>query len=150
MPWNDPPWHPITDAQDLKTLGKLAEELGECSAAVARCIIQGVDGLEPTTGKVNRQWLQDELADVLANIGLVTIRFDLDHEAIDARVSFKAELLAAWHNGADVDPCDAAAIADQLANPPGACQHEWSEPSRDPNYLGKRICFLCGDWQTVS
>lgn len=49
------PWHPISDPVDLKHLGKLSEELGECSAAVARCIIQGIDECEPVTGKINRQ-----------------------------------------------------------------------------------------------
>lgn len=71
------PWHPMSDAVDLKHLGKLAEELSEAGAAVARCIIQGIDEAEPVTGKINRQWLQDELADVQANIGLVIERFKL-------------------------------------------------------------------------
>ena len=62
------PWHPMSDAVDLKHLGKLAEELSEAGAAVARCIIQGIDEKEPVTGKINREWLQDELADVIANI----------------------------------------------------------------------------------
>lgn len=49
------PWHPMTDAINLAHLGKLAEELNECGAAVARCIIQGIDGSEPVTGKPNRE-----------------------------------------------------------------------------------------------
>lgn len=62
------PWVPITDIASLKRLSKLIEELGECSAAAARCIAQGVDGKEPVTGKVNRLWLTEEIADVLALI----------------------------------------------------------------------------------
>lgn len=60
------PWMPITDPATLKRLGKLNEELGECTSASARCLIQGFDGTEPDTGKVNRQWLLEELADVEA------------------------------------------------------------------------------------
>lgn len=68
------PWHPINVAIDLKHLGKLAEELNECGSATARCIIQGMDGCEPESGKPNRQWLQEEIADVLANVELVARR----------------------------------------------------------------------------
>lgn len=94
------PWHPITNPRDLKTLGKLGEELGECSAAVSRCIIQGIDEKHPHTGKVNRQWLEDEIADVLVNVAVVMERFNLDHERIDKRASAKEPLLRAWHEGA--------------------------------------------------
>jgi NTP pyrophosphatase (non-canonical NTP hydrolase) len=94
------PWHPITDAVDLKHLGKLAEECGELSSAVARCIIQGIYECDPTTGKPNRQWLTEEIADVLANAELVRRRFQLDYAAIASRASFKAERLRHWHAGA--------------------------------------------------
>ena len=40
-PHTDPsPWVPEADPKSLKALGKLGEELNECGAAVARCIIQ--------------------------------------------------------------------------------------------------------------
>lgn len=91
------PWHPITDAVDLKHLGKLAEECGELVAAVSRCIIQGVDEAEPVTGKVNRQWLEDEIADVLANIALVEKRFGLDSSRMADRAERKMNHLRKWH-----------------------------------------------------
>lgn len=91
------PWHPITDAVDLKHLGKLGEELNECGSAVSRCIIQGVDECEPVTGKVNRDWLQDEIADVQANIDLVVARFKLDEEAMHIRAEKKKLHLKQWH-----------------------------------------------------
>jgi NTP pyrophosphatase (non-canonical NTP hydrolase) len=94
------PWHPMTDARDLKTLGKLGEELGECSAAVARCIIQGINEAEPVTGKVNKVWLEEEIADVLTSIHLVRHRFDLDRAAIEARVEKKLPHLTWWHEQA--------------------------------------------------
>lgn len=99
--WRDPnPWHPIKDAIDLKTLGKLGEECGELSSAVSRCIIQGVNEKEPVTGKSNKQWLQEEVADVLANIELVAERFNLNEEEIYKRVERKKVHLRKWHSQA--------------------------------------------------
>lgn len=99
--WRDPnPWHPMTDAVDLKHLGKLGEECGELSAAISRCIIQGIDEAEPVTGKVNRQWLEEEIADVLANIELNIERFKLDRAAIAVRSKKKRKHLTIWHKQA--------------------------------------------------
>ena len=92
------PWHPMTDAVDLKHLGKLAEECGELSSAIARCVIQGIDEREPVTGKVNREWLEDEIADVLASIELVGIRFKLDDDRILERTERKTAQLKQWHD----------------------------------------------------
>lgn len=89
------PWHPITDPLDLKYLGKLCEEAGELASAVSRCIIQGIDECEPSTGKPNREWLEDEVADVQANIDLVVERFGLDEERMAARIEKKKVHLAA-------------------------------------------------------
>src|ERR1700722_6658988 len=85
------PWVPTTDVKQLKLLGKLAEELGECSSAVARCIIQGIDESEPITGKLNRQWLTEEIADVEACINMLIELYDLDDEKINARSMRKIE-----------------------------------------------------------
>lgn len=106
------PWHPISDKVDLKHLGKLAEELSEnaevlsacaaaasrAGAAVARCIIQGVGEAEPTTGKINRVWLEDEIADARANFELVVERFALDEARMQARAERKKLHLKQWHN----------------------------------------------------
>ena len=92
------PWHPITDAVDLKHLGKLGEECGELNAAISRCIIQGVDEAEPVTGKINRAWLEDELADVWANSELVIERFGLDRDRMLARRNRKMQHLRQWHD----------------------------------------------------
>lgn len=91
------PWHPISNPVDLKHLGKLAEECGELNAAIARCIIQGVDEAEPVTGKINRVWLEDEIADVIANIELVGKHFNLDKDRMGARVARKIAHLEQWH-----------------------------------------------------
>lgn len=92
------PWHPMTNQVDLKHLGKLAEELGELSAAVARCIIQGIEEKEPVTGKPNREWLENEIADVYANMALVTEKFKLDIDKIFDRAEKKRDKLRNWHD----------------------------------------------------
>lgn len=91
------PWVPMTDPTDLKTLGKFNEELGECSSAASRCLIQGIDECEPVTGKPNRRWLQEEIADVMAGIVLSIERFELDEEFIVNRAEKKVEQLRTWH-----------------------------------------------------
>lgn len=58
------PWRAEPDPVKLAILGKLSEELGELQAAVARCIIQGLDGVHPVTGKPNIDWLCEEKTDV--------------------------------------------------------------------------------------
>ena len=99
MPTNDivSPWIPMTDPVDCKVLGKLMEESGELCSAAARCFIQGIDEAEPITGKVNREWLQDELADVQASIEVTIERFALDAATIAERKERKKALLRQWH-----------------------------------------------------
>lgn len=91
------PWIPMTKMIDLKHLEKLGEECCECGAAVLRCLMQGIDEREPTTGKLNREWLEDEIADVLANSYLVGDHFGLDWLRINARIERKKAHLKAWH-----------------------------------------------------
>lgn len=91
------PWVPMKNSIDLKHLGKLGEEVNELGAVISRCIIQGIDESEPVTGKVNRQWLTEEIADVLANIHLVSKHFNLDDEVVTNRVVKKVKLLTRWH-----------------------------------------------------
>ena len=100
IPVSQQPWHPMTNPQDLKTLGKLGEELGECQAALMRCLIQGIDEVEPVTGYMNRHWLEDEIADVQVNAELVISRFGLDVDRMAQRRAEKKRLLTAWHREA--------------------------------------------------
>lgn len=91
------PWHPMTNARDLKTLGKLCEELGEATAAASRCMIQGIEERDPDTGETNREWLTKELADVHANMRMTIERFGLDDDAIRTRAQRKYEFQTVWH-----------------------------------------------------
>lgn len=98
MTANNPnPWVPISDALTLKHIGKLGEECCELGAAIFRCIIQGIDEAEPVTGKVNRVWLQEEIADVIANSNLVRNFLQLDATDIALRVGRKTRQLKLWH-----------------------------------------------------
>lgn len=92
------PWHPMSNPIDLKTLGKFSEEVNELGAAIARCIIQGIDEAEPVTGKLNINWLEDEIADVLAGIDLCQERFKLDKIRIIKRADTKRKRLKEWHD----------------------------------------------------
>jgi hypothetical protein len=91
------PWQPENGKVNLAVLGKLNEEANELGAVTARCIIQGIDGQEPVTKKPNRQWLQEEIADVMAGCELAVKRFGLDWEAIHARMDMKKAHKLAWH-----------------------------------------------------
>lgn len=99
--WALNPWRPMSRPIDLKHLGKLAEELGEAQSAVARCVIQGIGEREPITQKLNREWLEDELADVLANVELVTEHFKLDRLRMQDRVERKKAHCRGWHSMLD-------------------------------------------------
>lgn len=98
--WHDEPspWVPMTEPGDVKHLLKLIEELNEAAQAAARCLMQGVDEAEPSTGKPNREWLAEELADVLVNTNLCIERFKLDAEMMTARMNKKAGHLRRWHS----------------------------------------------------
>lgn len=90
------PWIPEQDAARLKVLGKLGEEAGELATIVCRCVIQGIDEAEPITGKVNRIALEDDIADVLANIEHACGFFGLDAERMAARAERKLAHITAW------------------------------------------------------
>ena len=91
------PWHPITEPVLLKHLGKLAEEVNELGAIVARIIIQGVDECNPDTGELNRHALESEMADVLANCQLVGEHLGLNIDRVTERAKKKLAKLQAWH-----------------------------------------------------
>lgn len=89
-------WMPVSNPHDLALLGKLGEEAGELVSAVCRCIIQGIDEKEPKTGKVNRQWLQEEIADVEALLDLVVSRLNLSSKEIYDRSQLKIKYKTKW------------------------------------------------------
>ncbi len=89
-------WTPTTDLMMLRRMGKLIEELGELSNVAARCIIQGIDEVDPGTGKVNRLRLEHELADVMAQCSVTMNTLQLDVSSINARTLDKIGQMDEW------------------------------------------------------
>lgn len=89
-------WIPTTDLMTLRRAGKFIEEGGESIAVAARVIIQGIDEVDPGSGKTNRQRLMDELADVQAQIGCTVLAFDLDQDYMARRTAEKMRQMAEW------------------------------------------------------
>lgn len=90
------PWFPMTDTNTVRALGKTLEELGELTSAVARCLIQGIDEKEPVTGKINREWLEQEIADVQAQFAVLVDHFGLNMDFIESRAAKKMKQMHEW------------------------------------------------------
>lgn len=89
-------WVPTTNLLHLRRLGKLLEELGELTEVAARCVIQGIDEVDPKTGVVNRLRLQNEIADVAAQLACSIETFGLSFADINERVQHKTALMGEW------------------------------------------------------
>jgi NTP pyrophosphatase (non-canonical NTP hydrolase) len=89
-------WVPTQDLMTLRRLGKTGEELGELVAVVNRCVIQGIDEVDPGTGKTNRLRLEEDIADVSAQLMCTVQAFDLDGLAINARMLRKIGYMNEW------------------------------------------------------
>ncbi len=91
------PWIPNANPYDQAVHLKLHEELGECCSASARCSMQGIDEVEPVTGKSNRRWFEEELADAAAVVSWAIEHFKLDESFIEDRMHKKLARFHAWH-----------------------------------------------------
>ena len=90
-------WVPTQSIWIQAVLGKLTEEAGELISAASRCQIQGLEEKHPDTGKLNREWLQDEIADVLALVEIINQNItELDAEQVQERCQKKFESLSRW------------------------------------------------------
>jgi hypothetical protein len=87
------PWLPEQNRHRLAALGKLAEECNELAGRANRCIIQGLEEIDPKSGLTNFAELEAEIADVRAAIALIVERLDLDPPARRS-----AEKLAGYHH----------------------------------------------------
>jgi NTP pyrophosphatase (non-canonical NTP hydrolase) len=86
----------MKDTNSVRALGKALEELGECTSAVARCLIQGIDEREPISGKPNYVWLSQEIADVYAQFEILIDHFNLDLAEIHQRRRDKVKQMEEW------------------------------------------------------
>jgi hypothetical protein len=89
-------WIPTTDLVMLRRMGKLTEEAAELINVAARCIIQGIDEVDPGTGKVNRLRLEHEIADVMAQCRVTISALNLDRDKINLRIFEKQGQMAEW------------------------------------------------------
>lgn len=90
------PWFPEQDQIRLAVLGKLIEELGECTARASRCITHGLDFVDPDTGRPNWEELQREASDVTAC--LRTLGAVLNVNIDSPRVMNKLDGYRRWHD----------------------------------------------------
>lgn len=89
-------WTPTTNLMMLRRMGKLQEELGELSAVAARCIIQGIDEVDPGSGRLNRDRLIDEIADVIAQCEVTIDALKLTGHRIVDRIEEKTRQMQEW------------------------------------------------------
>lgn len=89
-------WIPDNNPEQARRIGKTLEELSELSGILARISIQGIDGVDPNTGKGNRLHLRDEIADVYAQLYCTVAFFDFDLRAIHERMEIKRDWMRRW------------------------------------------------------
>lgn len=90
------PWIPEKDAAILRRVGKTGEECAELLKVTNRIVIQGIDGVDPETGKSNLAALQEEMADVIAQCEINIEHFGFNMEEIRMRVYKKKAWMAEW------------------------------------------------------
>lgn len=89
-------WQVTTDPKILRRMGKTGEELGELTNVVNRIVIQGIDEVDPGTGKKNRVRLEEEIADVFAQLDVNCGMLNLDVDFIMDRRDQKVQKMRAW------------------------------------------------------
>lgn len=89
-------WIPTTNLMMLRRMGKLQEEMGELGVVASRCIIQGIDEIDPGSGQLNRERLWREVADVYAQLDETVARLGLPHAGIAARRAEKRGYMQEW------------------------------------------------------
>lgn len=78
-------------------LAKLAEECGELVQVIGKKLAYPVTQDHPDGGPPLDDRLRDEMADVMAAIGVVSEIYDMDKEAFFQRASAKRDLFMKWH-----------------------------------------------------
>lgn len=89
-------WKVTQDPLILRRMGKTGEELGELQNVISRIIIQGIDEIDPGTGKSNRKRLIEEIADVMVQCYVTIATLDLPQKEIDERINEKVSMMAEW------------------------------------------------------
>lgn len=91
-------WIPEPDPHIRAAVGKLAEELNEAAKVCARIAIQGLEGVDPQSKRLNSEELYRELADVMAATDVVEL-FVAVPASVDMadRRQRKREGFLKWH-----------------------------------------------------
>lgn len=89
-------WTPTTDLLMLRRMGKLIEELGELSVVASRCVIQGIDEVDPGSQRLNRDRLEREIADVYAQLDCTVLALKLNQHFIHTRKLDKRKQMGEW------------------------------------------------------
>lgn len=91
-------WQLETSALTVRRAGKTAEEASELANVGARIVIQGIDEIDPHSGKTNRLRFIEEMADVLAQIDANIQMLGLDREFIEERRKRKLANMYEWED----------------------------------------------------
>jgi len=91
-------WELAEDPILRRRMGKTGEELSELAAVVNRIQIQGIDSVDPSSGKTNRQRLEEEMADVMAQCRVTIEVLGLDESAMHMREIEKRRQMAEWES----------------------------------------------------
>jgi NTP pyrophosphatase (non-canonical NTP hydrolase) len=89
-------WQPDSNPRQARRIGKTMEECGELVAVLARVSIQGLDAVDPATGKTNRQRLIEEVGDVYAQLACTVAVLRLPQAEINERSARKVGQMAEW------------------------------------------------------
>ncbi len=89
-------WEPTMSPLILRRMGKTIEEAGELLDVCGRVIIQGIDEIDPGTDLTNRQRLENEIADVYAQLDETVLMLELKVSAISRRRAHKRGLMGEW------------------------------------------------------
>lgn len=89
-------WELATDPLLVRRMGKTGEECAELLAVTTRIAIQGIDEIDPSSGKTNRQRLIEEIGDVYAQLDANVAMLCLDRDFIQARRLRKLGYMREW------------------------------------------------------
>jgi NTP pyrophosphatase (non-canonical NTP hydrolase) len=89
-------WEPDDNPHQTRRTNKSIEELAELIIVLARINLQGMNGVDPASGKTNRQRLHEETGDVHAQTSCNALAFDMDVEGLGVRVREKVRMMGEW------------------------------------------------------
>lgn len=90
------PWRVERKAKVLRRVGKTGEEAAELIKILFRIVIQGLEGIDPATGKTNVEAMEEEIADAYLQLDLSVEQFDLDPKRIVERMERKRANMVEW------------------------------------------------------